>query len=308
MSVNSVLVMSIVLATLALGYVFYGKFLTAAFGLDPRRRTPAHEKRDGVDFEPARHWLALFGHHFSSICGAGPIVGPALAVAYWGWGGFVGIVAEGVDTASVGKLPLLFPLAALVGSLVLTVGWARRRPAKATPAGEPARGVGRRRFLVGAVAGAGGIVRDVGLALAKNPLVLSVAAGALVSAFGISIPLPLAKFFDLLSSAAGPCALFAIGLFISGQSVREGLHEAALITAIKLLVHPAIAWLLLAAVFEVEPLWATVTILIAALPTGANCFVLAQRYNVFVAPTSATILLSTALSVVTVSLLLILLR
>ncbi|MBW8054663.1 MAG: AEC family transporter [Nitrospira sp.] len=157
-------------------------------------------------------------------------------------------------------------------------------------------------------AGAGGIARDVGLALAKNPLVLSVAAGALVSAFGISIPLPLAKFFDLLSSAAGPCALFAIGLFISGQSVREGLHEAALITAIKLLVHPAIAWLLLAAVFEVEPLWATVTILIAALPTGANCFVLAQRYNVFVAPTSATILLSTALSVVTVSLLLILLR
>ena len=90
-------------------------------------------------------------------------------------------------------------------------------------------------------AGAGGIARDVGLALAKNPLVLSVAAGALVSAFGISIPLPLAKFFDLLSSAAGPCALFAIGLFISGQSVREGLHEAALITAIKLLVHPAIA-------------------------------------------------------------------
>ena len=157
-------------------------------------------------------------------------------------------------------------------------------------------------------AGAGGIARDVGLALAKNPLVLSVAAGALVSAFGISIPLPLAKFFDLLSSAAGPCALFAIGLFISGQSVREGLHEAALITAIKLLVHPAIAWLLLAAVFEVEPLWATVTILIAALPTGANCFVLAQRYNVFVAPTSATILLSTALSVVTISLLLILLR
>lgn len=157
-------------------------------------------------------------------------------------------------------------------------------------------------------AGAGGIARDVGLALAKNPLVLSVAAGALVSAFGISIPLPLTKFFDLLSSAAGPCALFAIGLFISGQSVREGLHEAALITAIKLLVHPAIAWLLLAAVFEVEPLWATVTILIAALPTGANCFVLAQRYNVFVAPTSATILLSTALSVVTISLLLILLR
>jgi predicted permease len=153
-----------------------------------------------------------------------------------------------------------------------------------------------------------GIVRDVGLALAKNPLVVSVIAGALVPAFGIPLPLPLGKFFDLLSAAAGPCALFAMGLFVSGQSVREGLRDAALITILKLLVHPLAAWVLVYAVFDVEPLWATVAVLMAALPTGANCFVLAQRYNVFVAPTSATILLSTALSVVTVSLLLVWLR
>ncbi len=44
-----------------------------------------HERADGRDFVPAKNWLVLFGHHFSSICGAGPIIGPALAVAYWGW-------------------------------------------------------------------------------------------------------------------------------------------------------------------------------------------------------------------------------
>jgi carbon starvation protein len=71
---------------LIVGYLIYGRFVTRLLGVDPDRPTPAHTRYDGVDYVPARHWLVLFGHHFSSICAAGPIVGPALAVAYWGWG------------------------------------------------------------------------------------------------------------------------------------------------------------------------------------------------------------------------------
>lgn len=73
------------LGALVAGYVVYGRFIAGVVGVDPTRPTPAHTKRDGVDYVPANHWLVLFGHHFSSICAAGPIVGPALAVAYWGW-------------------------------------------------------------------------------------------------------------------------------------------------------------------------------------------------------------------------------
>jgi carbon starvation protein len=73
------------LAWYAAGYWFYGRRLARTYGVDPQRTTPAHEREDGVDYVPARNWLVLFGHHFSSICGAGPIIGPALAVAYWGW-------------------------------------------------------------------------------------------------------------------------------------------------------------------------------------------------------------------------------
>jgi carbon starvation protein len=73
------------LGALVAGYLVYGRFIARVVGVDPSRPTPAHTKRDGVDFVPASHWLVLFGHHFSSICAAGPIVGPALAVAYWGW-------------------------------------------------------------------------------------------------------------------------------------------------------------------------------------------------------------------------------
>jgi len=83
---NSAVLIFSVLGFFILGYYFYGTLLSKIFGVDPNRPTPAHEKRDGVDFVSARHWMVLFGHHFSSICGAGPIVGPALAVAYWGWG------------------------------------------------------------------------------------------------------------------------------------------------------------------------------------------------------------------------------
>jgi carbon starvation protein len=73
------------LAWFLAGYWLYGRSIANWIGIDPRRPTPAHRLYDGVDYVPARNWLVLFGHHFSSICGAGPIIGPALAVAYWGW-------------------------------------------------------------------------------------------------------------------------------------------------------------------------------------------------------------------------------
>jgi len=85
-TINAVWILLATLLFFGFGYRAYGRFLAKVFGVDPERKTPAHTKQDGVDFVPARNWWVLFGHHFSSICGAGPIVGPVLAVAYWGWG------------------------------------------------------------------------------------------------------------------------------------------------------------------------------------------------------------------------------
>ncbi|MFH1269983.1 MAG: carbon starvation protein A, partial [Candidatus Omnitrophota bacterium] len=53
--------------------------------IDPKRSTPAYSKYDSVDYIPAKNWLVLFGHHFASISGAGPIIGPVIAVMLWGW-------------------------------------------------------------------------------------------------------------------------------------------------------------------------------------------------------------------------------
>lgn len=69
---------------LALGYRFYSKFVAERiFQLDPNYITPAHRYKDGVDFVPTNKFV-LWGHHFTSVAGAAPILGPAIAV-YWGW-------------------------------------------------------------------------------------------------------------------------------------------------------------------------------------------------------------------------------
>ncbi|HKK03324.1 MAG TPA: carbon starvation protein A [Gammaproteobacteria bacterium] len=73
------------LAMLTAGYLFYSKFIAERiYRLDPDFRTPAHEFRDGVDYVPTNRFV-LWGHHFTSVAGAAPIVGPAIAVI-WGWG------------------------------------------------------------------------------------------------------------------------------------------------------------------------------------------------------------------------------
>ncbi len=81
---NATVVTGLALAALVLAYFVYGRFLARwVFQLDPNRQTPAYRCQDGVDYVPARVPV-LFGHHFASIAGLGPIIGPAIAV-YWGW-------------------------------------------------------------------------------------------------------------------------------------------------------------------------------------------------------------------------------
>jgi carbon starvation protein len=68
-----------------LGYIFYGNVISRIFEVDYNKKTPAHTKYDGTDYVPAKHWTILFGHHFASIAGAGPILGPVIAALCWGW-------------------------------------------------------------------------------------------------------------------------------------------------------------------------------------------------------------------------------
>lgn len=77
----TLVIVSVILFLVA--YATYGSWLAKKFGVDPTRKTPAHTMNDGVDYVPAKAPV-LLGHHFSSIAGAGPIVGP-IGAAIFGW-------------------------------------------------------------------------------------------------------------------------------------------------------------------------------------------------------------------------------
>jgi malonate transporter len=146
----------------------------------------------------------------------------------------------------------------------------------------------------------GSVVRS----MARNPIIIAIFAGLLVSATGVGLPTPVENFTDLLGRAAGPCALFALGATLTGFPISTGIGEVSYMTFFKLLVHPAAIWFATTRLFDVDPLWASVAILGAALPVAANVFIVAKQYDTYVERVSSAILVSTAISVVTVSALL----
>ena len=145
------------------------------------------------------------------------------------------------------------------------------------------------------------ILADVGSGVGKSPLVLAMVAGLAASWAGVALPEPAVRFFELLGAAAPPSALFAIGLFLVGQSITRGIGEVSWLTFLKLIVNPLAAWLLATFVFEMDAMWVAATVILSATPVGSTLFVLAQRYDVYVQRTAGVILLSTVLSVATVS-------
>jgi len=147
---------------------------------------------------------------------------------------------------------------------------------------------------------AGKVVRG----LVLNPLILSASCGLLWNALALPVPTALGTFLDLMGDTAGPCALFAMGLFLVGKPLRHGLGEVLWVSLVKLVVMPAVTWWLAFDVFMLEPFWARSAVLLAALPTGALVFVVAQRYEVYVQRAISAILINTVLSVVTLSVLL----
>jgi len=143
--------------------------------------------------------------------------------------------------------------------------------------------------------------RIIGIGLAKNPMVVSMALGLAWSATGLGLAEPLRATTELLGAAATPGALFAIGASLTGNRA-ERLTVAGWLSFAKLVLHPSAVAIAALWVFKADPFAAGVLISAAALPVAGNVYILAQHYNVAVARVSAAILISTAISVATLPL------
>jgi predicted permease len=140
---------------------------------------------------------------------------------------------------------------------------------------------------------------SVAVGLVRNPMIDAIVAGLLWSALELPMPAPMEEFLSILGAAATPGALFAIGASLASKHAVR-LRVAGWISFLKLVAHPA-AVAGSALLFGVEPRMAAVMVAAASLPVAGNVYMLAQHYNVAPQRVSASILISTALSVVTVS-------
>lgn len=144
-------------------------------------------------------------------------------------------------------------------------------------------------------------LRTVAANLARNPLILAVFGGFAWNLAGQAIPPPIGNFLGLLGAAAAPCALFALGASLVGAKIADARAEIIAATTTKLLIHPlamaaTVLWLI-----PLRPELALATIVTASLPTGASVFVLAERYGTYAKRASSIVLVTHAVSVVTVT-------
>ena len=149
----------------------------------------------------------------------------------------------------------------------------------------------------------GRMLLKIGRQLCRNPLLASPALGAVVMLLGIPVPAPIESFLKLLGSSASPCALIALGLFLAQHrtSNQGSLKELGGLVLLKLIAHPLITWLLAALVFRLPAPLTQTAVLMAALPTGTGPFMVAQYYRRDGGMTSASILVSTLLSLLTIT-------
>ena len=140
--------------------------------------------------------------------------------------------------------------------------------------------------------------------LARNAIVISLLAGALWRFSGLGMPAIPDKMLAMLADASVPTALLALGASLAGYSMRGSLQGMFTLIGLKMLAMPIFVFILAHTVFPLPPLYAKLAVLFAAMPTGANAFLFAQKNDEAVPAVSGAVALGTGLAALTASVLL----
>jgi malonate transporter and related proteins len=136
--------------------------------------------------------------------------------------------------------------------------------------------------------------------LLRNPVVISPLLGVLYSMTALPLPKAVSNYLDLMAAAVGPAALFAVGLSLVGRKLTTNAGEVIWLSALKTVVNPILTFVLVTYVFVMDPFWSQAAVILSAMPVGTNPYVVAQQYDVHIETVSPTIVVSTAMSVVTI--------
>lgn len=143
--------------------------------------------------------------------------------------------------------------------------------------------------------------RDIFKQIVLHPFLIACALGILSAAIHFRPPVAIDRLMQFLQNAAAPCALFVLGVTVALRPVEKMPWEVPPAILAKLVLHPIVVLLVMSAIGGVSPVWLATAVLLAALPTALNVFIMARQYDTWVEQASSAVLFSTAASVVTLT-------
>lgn len=135
----------------------------------------------------------------------------------------------------------------------------------------------------------------------SHPFILATIAGIVAAFFEWVPPAPVNNLLNTLANAAAPCALFVMGVTAALRPLKRVPIELGYLVPVKLIVHPALMYLLLSQVQGLDPVWLHAAVMLAALPSATNVFVIAQQYGIWEERASSAVVVSTGLSTISVT-------
>lgn len=147
----------------------------------------------------------------------------------------------------------------------------------------------------------GPIVVRTAVGMLRNPIVGGLAVGLVFNVFSIPVPATVGTLTGWIRASALPAALFVTGASLRQYRLVGHLTQAGAMVLVKLVVHPLLVWVVAAPVLQLPPLWTAAAVATAALPTGINASVFAAKFDACVAPVTSSILITTALSIATLT-------
>jgi predicted permease len=137
----------------------------------------------------------------------------------------------------------------------------------------------------------------------SHPFIIATLLGMVASAFKITVPGAVGTILEMLMRAAGPCALFALGVTVGLRQFSGIGRELPMVVGIKTIVQPLIALAVVGMLPGLDPLWLHVALMMAALPTASNAFILARQYDSYVDGSSTAVIVTTLVTAITIPLL-----
>jgi predicted permease len=149
--------------------------------------------------------------------------------------------------------------------------------------------------------GFGATALDVVKKIVLHPFIIATGLGVASAAIRFEPPLALDRLMQFLQNAAAPCALFTLGVTVALRPLEKTSWEVPFLIVVKLLLHPAIALIMLSMLGPFSEAWVYTAVLMAALPPALNVFILARQYDTWIEQASGSVLIGTLVSVVTLT-------